>query len=108
MDEEKKMSEFCISDSAKKEYLISLIGKIYKILHLFEEKESTGFSPDLFIFGQLWEINAANSLFDGRLVPILVKVKGIYDSIETITKKEVKKQVFEMEKIIKSMISTLK
>ena len=38
-----------ISDSAKKEYLSSLIGKIHKILHLFEEEEETGFSPRHFI-----------------------------------------------------------
>lgn len=97
-----------LTKEAKKEYLVSLIGKVYKILHLFEERKTTGFSPELFLYGQLWEINAANGLFDGKLVPIIVKIKGIYDEVETISCKAVKKQVFEMERIIKSILDGLK
>ena len=97
-----------ISNSAKKEYLSSLISKIHKILHLFEEEDETGFSPKHFIYGQLFEINAANEMFDGKLIPIIVKIKGIYDNVETIEYRDVKKQIFESDKIIKSMLRSLK
>lgn len=93
-----------ISAKAKIEYLNALIGKMHKIIHLFEEQKETGYTPRYFVAGQLFEINAANELFDGKLVPILVKVKGIYDNHKTIECQEVKKQVFEIDKIIKSLL----
>ena len=84
------------------------IGKMHKILHLFEEEAETGFSPQFFIAGQLWDMNAANELFDGKLIPIIVKVKGVYDDAKNIEYREVKKQIFEIDKIIKSMLRSLK
>ncbi len=42
---------FSLSNDAKKEYLDSLIGKMYKILHLIEEEGTTGYSPRPFIAG---------------------------------------------------------
>ena len=53
---------------------------------------------------QIWEINAANGWFDNKLTPVLVKLKGIYDEVNSISCKSVKKQVFEMERIVKSII----
>lgn len=91
---------FEIPSDAKREYLESLVGKMYKILHLFSERPVTGFSPKQFIGGQLFELNAANSLFDGKLVNILIKVKGIYDGVDELTEKEVKRQVFEIQRMI--------
>lgn len=103
-----KEPKIVISNAAKREYLTSLIGKMHKILHLFEEEAETGFSPRLFIAGQLWEMNAANELFDGKLVPVIVKVKGVYEDAKNIEYREVKKQIFEIDKIIKSMLCSLK
>ena len=105
MDEFPKL---IISDDAKREYLTTLIGKMHKILHLFEEEAETGFSPRFFIAGQLWDMNAANELFDGKLIPIIVKVKGVYDDAKNIEYREVKKQIFEIDKITKSMLRSLK
>lgn len=103
-----KEPKIVISNAAKREYLTSLIGKMHKILHLFEEEAETGFSPRFFIAGQLWEMNAANELFDGKLVPVIVKVKGVYEDSKNIEYREVKKQIFEIDKIIKSMLCSLK
>lgn len=105
--DEIKEPKIIVSDSAKKEYLTALIGKMHKILHLFEEEAATGFSPRFFISGQLWEMNAANELFDGKLIPIIVKIKGVYDNAKKIEYREVKKQIFEVDKIIKSMLRSL-
>lgn len=97
-----------ISKEAKAEFLHSLIGKVHKILHLFEEQNETGYSPQAFIAGQLIDVNAANGLFGGKLIPIIVKMKAIYDNRDTMTCADVKKQVFEIDKIIKSMLRDLK
>lgn len=98
---------FSISKEAKKEYLDSLIGKMHKILHLKEESSVTGYSLKPFIGGQLFEINAANSLFDGKLVNIVVKVKGIYDECDNMQTSDIKKQIFEIVRIIKSLNKSL-
>lgn len=98
---------FSLSKSAKKEYLESLIGKVYKVLHLIEEEEQTGYSPKAYIAGQLFEINAANELFEGKLVNIIIKLKGIYDNYKTIPFNDCKKQIFEIKKIINSLLKQL-
>ena len=100
-------NEFMLSNAAKKEYLNSVIGKIYKVLHLIEEEATTGYSPKAFIASQLWEINAANELFDGKLVNIIVKLKGVYDTYQEIEFADCKKQIFEIKKIINSLLKSL-
>lgn len=108
MDDKKDIeNNFQISNAAKKEYLNALIGKVYKILHLVEEENQTGFSPKPFIAGQLFELNAANALFDGKLVNIIVKIKGIYDGYKEMSFDEVKKQIFEIKRIINHLLKTL-
>ena len=94
---------FEIPSNAKREYLDALIGKMYKILHLFSERSITGFSPKQFIGGQLFELNAANSLFHGKLVTILIKVKGIYDGVDELSEQQVKKQIFEIQRMIQAL-----
>lgn len=101
------MDNFVLSDKAKKEYLESLIGKVHKILHLIEEEKETGYSPIPFIYGQMLEINAANVLFDGKLVNIIVKLKVIYDNYSESSFADKKKQIFEIKKIINSILKTL-
>lgn len=100
-------NNFDLSIDAKKEYLNSLIGKIHKILHLIEEEKDTGFSPKSFIYGQLLEVNAANVLFEGKLVNIIVKLKIIYDNYATLPFTESKKQIFEIKKIINTLLKNL-
>lgn len=100
-------NEFTLSIAAKKEYLNSLIGKMYKVLHLIEEEPQTGYSPQAFIASQLWEINAANELFDGKLVNVIVKLRGVYDTYKDIEFSECKKQIFEIKKILNSLLKAL-
>lgn len=96
-----------LSNNAKKEYLNSLISKTYKILHLIEEEKDTHYSPKHFIYGQILEVNAANVLFQGKLVNIIVKLRVIYDTYETSDIKESRKQIFEIKKIINNLIKSL-
>lgn len=96
---------FEISNEAKCGYLKSLIGKLHKVLHLFEERSTTGYSPAFFISGQMFEIQAANDLFHGKLTPIIIKLKGIYDNADTITNGDVKRHIFESVKIVKALLN---
>ena len=98
---------FSLSNSAKKEYLNSAIGKTYKILHLIEEEKTTGFSPKPFISGFLFELNAANDLFDGKLVQIIIKIKGVKDNYTTALFSEIKKQIFEVKRMINHILKDL-
>lgn len=98
---------FTLSNSAKKEYLESLVSKMYKILHLIEEEAQTGYSPQPFIAGQLFEINAANELFEGKLVNIIIKLKGIYDNYKDMPFADCKKQIFEIKKIANNLLKQL-
>lgn len=107
MAAEEKENKLLISDEAKKIYLTSLIGKVLKILHLVEEEEKTGYSPLPFVANQLFELNAANTLFNGELVTVIVKLKAVYDEMATLPFKEIRKQIFEIKRIINSMIAKL-
>ena len=104
---EYKMSKFSLSNETKIEYLNTLIGKMYKILHLIEEEKDTGFSPKDFIAGQLFEINAANALFDNKLATIIIKLKGIYDGYSTMPFDQCKKQIFEIKRIINYLLKNI-
>lgn len=101
------MSEFSLSNKTKVEYLNSLIGKMYKVLHLIEEEDKTGYSPKDFIAGQLFEINAANALFDNKLATVIVKLKGVYDGYKTMPFDQCKKQIFEIKRIINYLLKSL-
>lgn len=99
--------KFELGVSSKKEFLNLAISKTYKIFHLIEEEEQTGYSPKPFITGFMFELNAANELFDGKLVAIIVKLKGIKDEYKTLQFSFIKKQIFEICKIINSLLKEL-
>lgn len=103
-ENELKQNRIILSKEAKRVYLISLIGKMLKILHLVEEEKQTGYSPLSFIAGQLFEVNAANVLFEGELVNIVIKLKGIYDEYKNLSFDKIKKQIFEIKRIINSIL----
>ena len=94
MDEDNN-STFSLSNSAKREYLNTVISKTYKILHLIEEEETTNFSPKPFLPGFLFELNAANDLYDGKLVSIIIKLKGVREGYKDMPFAKIKKQIFE-------------
>lgn len=99
--------QIILSLEAKQEYLKSLIGKVYKVLHLIEEEPKTGYSPLPFLYGQLFEINAANVLFGGKLVTVVVKLKALYDNYDLMSFAECKRQIFEVKKIIELLLKNL-
>lgn len=98
---------FALSDKSKKEYLSAIIGKTYKVLHLIEEEKTTGYSPKPFITTLLFEINAANDLFDGKLIQIIIKLKGIREGYQELPFKDIKKQIFEIKRIVNHLLSEL-
>lgn len=100
-------NKLILSPQAKKTYLTSLIGKMLKILHLIEEEKSNGYSPEPFIVGQLFEMNAANVLFDGELVNIIVKLSGVRNNYREMSFDDIKKQIFEIKRIIQSMLNKI-
>lgn len=105
--EENTSMKFEISKSAKREYLNTAINKTYKVLHLVEEEKDTGYSPKPYITGFLFELNAANELFDGKLVSIIIKLKGIREGYSDLPFSKVKKQIFEIKKIINHLLKEL-
>ena len=97
-----------LSTEAKINYLEGLRGQIIKVLHLIEEQKDTGYSPELFILGRLFELNSANDLFDGKLVNIIVKLNGIVTNYENLSFAEIKRQIFEIKKNINFLLKELK
>ena len=100
-------NKLILSAAGKKVYLSSLIGKMLKVLHLVEEEEQTGYSPYSFIVGQLFEINAANELFDGELTGIIVKLNGVLKNYSSVPFDTIKKQIFEIKRIITGLMNKL-
>ena len=98
---------FKLSPVSKREYLESSISRIYKILHLIEEEHTTGYSPRPFIAGQIFELGAADALFDGKLSTIIIKLKGIYDNYDSMELSDCKKQIFEIKRIINALLKNL-
>lgn len=104
---DEKGTIFVLSDKSKIEYLNAIIGKTYKILHLIEEEKTTGYSPKPFITTFLFEVNAANDLFDGKLIQIIIKLKGIRESYRDMPFGDIKKQIFEIKRIVNHLLKEL-
>ena len=98
---------FSLSNSAKREYLNTVISKAYKILHLIEEENITAYSPKPFITGVLFELNAANDLYDGKLVSIIIKLKGIREGYKDMPFSDIKKQIFEIKRMVNHLLKSL-
>lgn len=95
---------FALSNSTKKSFLNSIISRCYKILHLIEELPTTGFEPDKFIHGLWWEVAAADSLFEGKLASVVIKIKGIEDDYRKMSFQDVKSQINEIKRIINRIL----
>ena len=104
---DEKGTIFVLSDKSKIEYLNAIIGKTYKILHLIEEEKTTGYSPKPFITTFLFEVNAANDLFDGKLIQIIIKLKSIRESYKDMPFGDIKKQIFEIKRIVNHLLKEL-
>ena len=97
------MGTIVLSTISKIAYLDGLIGRIYKILPLFEE---LGELPiQVYIGALMIDVNSANELFDGKLVDVLVKLNSIHEK-ET-THKQIKKTTFECTNMVQKMKDVL-
>lgn len=74
-------------------YLKNLIGKIYKILPIFENKNDNDLILIIYLNGLLLNISSANQMFNGILIDILVSLNEII--INDMDHKNLKKVVFE-------------
>lgn len=104
---DEKGTIFTLSNKSKTEYLNAIIGKTYKVLHLIEEEKTTGYSPKPFITTFLFEVNAANDLFDGKLIQIIIKLKGIRENYKDMPFGDIKKQIFEIKRIVNHLLKEL-
>ena len=104
---DEKGTIFVLSNKSKIEYLNAIIGKTYKILHLIEEEKTTGYSPKPFITTFLFEINAKKKKFDGKLIQIIIKLKGIRESYKDMPFGDIKKQIFEIKRIVNHLLKEL-
>jgi len=97
------MGTIVLSVIAKIAYLDGLVGRIYKILPLYEE---LGEVPiNIYIGALLIDVNSANELFDGKLVDVLVKLNSIYE--KECTHKHIKKTTFECTNMVQKMKDVL-
>ncbi len=101
-------SDIFLPLNQKKEYLQRLIGKMTKTMHLIEEEVETGFSPQLFIYGQLLEIKAMAEYFDNELIEVFAKLKTVYDNYKEIPFTETRKLLLEIRRKINFILDNLK
>jgi hypothetical protein len=52
-------------------------------------------------------LNSANELFDGELVNIIVKLNGIGNTYKELPFEKIKKQIFEIKRIINSLLAKM-
>ena len=101
---EEILPKVVLSKEEKIEYLNSIIGRTHKILHIIEEEKEKGYSPTSYISGIMFELRAADALYDHKFVTIIVKLEGIRKQYKEMEFSEIKKQIFEIRRIINRMI----
>lgn len=90
------MPTLIIDNNAKILYLDKLVGNIFKILPLFEEVNTDIYK--LYLGGLLIDINSANSLFDGILIDIIVKINALFEN--DFEHKQIRKIVLESTNLV--------
>jgi hypothetical protein len=91
-------------DKEKEIYLSHLIGKIMKILYLYEDYESI--VPQVYTEGLMINIDSANKMFDGVLIEILVKLNEI--NFKTMEHKDIRKRVLESTNMADKLLKKVK
>lgn len=97
------MSFVKISKEEKITYLIRLIGKTLKILHLVEEKQH---DYKIYLGGLMIDIHSANDLFDNQLIDILIKLNSIY--INEFEYKQIRKIILECKNNINFLLDAIR
>lgn len=102
-----QVAEIRLIKIGQKKYLKRLIGRIFKILHLIENEEITGYSAKLYIWTLILDINSFNKLIDGDLTTIIVNLNWIYYNYRETDFQNIRKRVFENKKEIDLLIKKL-
>lgn len=97
------MGVLYIDNPTKVLYIDKYIGKIYKILPMYEETNEI--SP-IYVYGLLVDMNSANELFDGILIEVIVKIHSLY-KLESTTHRQLKKLVLECTNLLSTIRSEL-
>ncbi|WP_297419551.1 hypothetical protein [Clostridium sp.] len=84
-------------------YLNGLIGRVYKILPLYEDMNE---ALIIYIDSLLLNISSANYLFDDSLIELIIKINEL--KINKIEHKILRKSVFECINMIKQKIEDVK
>jgi len=97
-----------LSLSAKISYLEKLRNKIITILYLIEQqKENPEINPDTYLQSLLFDVNAANLLFEDQLSEIIIKIYGIAKQYKDSTHSVIRKQVLETRRLVDDLNRTL-
>lgn len=97
-----------LSLSAKISYLEKLRNKIITILYLIEQqKENPEINPDTYLQSLLFDVNAANLLFEDQLSEIIIKIYGIAKQYKDSTHSVIRKQVLETRRLVDDLNKSL-
>lgn len=97
-----------LSLSAKISYLEKLRNKIITILYLIEQqKENPEINPDTYLQSLLFDVNAANLLFEDQLSEIIIKIYGIAKQYKDSSHSVIRKQVLETRRLVDDLNRSL-
>ena len=95
-----------LTDEEKTEYLRSLRSQLVKLLTLIEEERAGGYCAESYFGKLLFDVGAADWLFEDRLVNVVVKLSGLYRdrAYATMPMKDVKGKIFESRGIVDGLM----
>ena len=97
-----------LSLSAKISYLEKLRNKVITILYLIEQqKENPEINPDNFLQSLLFDVNAANLLFEDQLSEVIIKLVGISTTYKNSAHNVIRKQVLETRRLVDDLMRLL-
>lgn len=97
-----------LSLSAKVSYLEKLRNKVITILYLIEQQqENPETNPDNYLQSLLFDVNAANLLFEDKLSEVVIKLVGISTTYKNSAHNVIRKQVLETRRLVDDLIRLL-
>ena len=97
-----------LSLSAKISYVEKLRNKVITILYLIEQqKENPEINPDNYLQSLLFDVNAANLLFEDQLSEVIIKLFGISTTYKNSAHNVIRKQVLETRRLVDDLTRLL-
>lgn len=80
---------------------------IIKLLYMIEEEREKQTDISLFFYGCVFEIASSNTLCNGKLTKVLIKIHGLYenDKYKKMSHAQIKRQIMESKGILDYLIS---